>query len=650
MKNILGHMHFTSFATRMSIYVLSFTLIVFTAVMMLFYGYSRNKITDYAVEHTHGRLQNMATQIGSLLLTVETTMNQSAWMVEESLNNPDSLRRVISAIVKNNDLIVGSGIAFEPDFYKQKGKFYMPFAFLANDKLEYQILGGADYDYLCMDWYLIPKLLKQNYWSEPYYDEGGGNIIMSTYSMPLYDKKGEVYAVFTANISLAQFTDMVSQLKPYNSSFTFLLSRNGSFLTHRDRSKIMNETIFANAFEAKDKDMEYVGREMLAGHTGTANITLDNEPAYTFYTAIPNIGWSVGNVCPARVILTDLDTTSRQLVCLFLLGMLVLFFITNVIIRRLVHPLEEFSLSARAIATGRFDVKLPKIQTHDEMKDLHDSLAYMQNSLSAYVNELRTTTAAKERIESELSIAREIQMGMIPKIFPPFPERSDVDLHALLQPAKEVGGDLYDFFIDNGHLYFVLGDVSGKGIPASLFMAITRSLFRTLSSDVLSPGAIVTAMNNSISENNESNMFVTLIVGILDLHTGLLKLCNAGHNPPVQILPDGDVCFMELHKNLFVGIMQDYVYEEDEFMLEKDTKLFLYTDGVTEAENLYKELFGDSRLLETISINTNADVRKLVDSVVCSVEAHVQEADQSDDMTILVVHYEPEISPKSTPL
>lgn len=166
---------------------------------------------------------------------------------------------------------------------------------------------------------------------------------------------------------------------------------------------------------------------------------------------------------------------------------------------------------------------------------MHDSLVYMQQSLSGYVSELRTTTASKERIESELSIAREIQMGMIPKIFPPYPEREDVDLHAILHPAKEVGGDLYDFFIDNDRLYFVIGDVSGKGVPASLFMAIARSLFRTLAQQATSPAEIMSKMNRSISENNEANMFVTLIIGILDLKTGSLRFCNAGHNPPIII-------------------------------------------------------------------------------------------------------------------
>jgi hypothetical protein len=304
--------------------------------------------------------------------------------------------------------------------------------------------------------------------------------------------------------------------------------------------------------------------------------------------------------------------------------------------------LEQFSQSAREIATGRFDVTLPQVYSKDEIKDLHDSLAYMQKSLSAYVSELKETTAHKERIESELSIAREIQMGMIPKIFPPYPDRNDVDLHAILHPAKEVGGDLYDFYMDGNRLYFLIGDVSGKGVPASLFMAITRSLFRTLSHQVDSPAKIVTEMNNSISNSNESNMFVTLIVGILDLSTGKMKICNAGHNPPILIHPDKHVSFLEFPTQIFVGVIDSSTYTDTEITLEKGSKLFLYTDGVTEAENAEKELYGDEKLQKVLSDNASSDVRTIVDVIVTSIADHVQEAEASDDLTILLIQYEPE--------
>jgi len=641
----MKHISSPSFATKLSIYVLSFTLVVFICIMMLFYNYSRKQITEDAIDHAHGLLQNTATQISGELQIVEATLKQSVWIVEKNLSTPDSLRDILTAIVKNNSLIVGSGIAFIPEYYKEKGKYFMPYAFSINEGEEEVInflkLGGADYDYPCMDWYLIPKMQKQAYWSEPYYDDGGGNIIMSTYSKPLYDNRGELFAVFIASISLTQFTDTISLLKPYPSSYTYLISRNGSFLTHADRDKIMNETIFSEAFATENHSQEQIGREMLAGHTGTIRFDNQENDSYAFYTTIPQIGWSVCTVCPSRIILQELDNTSRKIIYTFLGGILILLLIVYSIIRRLVRPLEKFSESAREIATGRFDVTLPLVRSNDEIKDLYDSLVYMQKSLSTYVNELKETTASKERIESELSIAREIQMGMLPKIFPPYPDRNDVDLHAILHPAKEVGGDLYDFYMDGNHLYFLIGDVSGKGVPASLFMAITRSLFRTLSQHVLSPAKIVTEMNNSISDNNESNMFVTLIVGILDLETGILKLCNAGHNPPILIYPDGQVSYLEFKTQIFVGVVEDFKYSDEEVVLEKESKLFLYTDGVTEAENINKELYGEEKLLEMLSDNASSDVRTTVNVVVDSIASHVKEAEASDDLTILLIQYEP---------
>lgn len=641
MKHILSR----SFATRLSIYVLSFTLIVFATIMIVFYNYSHEKVTNYAIERTHGLLNNIATEISSQLMSVETTINQSVWVMEEHLNRPDSLQKVITSVIDNNPLIVGSGIAFVPDYYKEKGKYFMPYASLSNNdngKITYQVLGSQNYDYPCMDWYLIPKLLKKDYWSEPYYDDGGGNIIMSTYSKPLYDNRGELYAIFIASISLSQFTDTISLLKPYPSSYTYLVSRNGNFLTHAERNKIMNQTIFSEAFAEKNLAQEQIGREMLAGHTGTMRFDNIGTDSYAFYTTIPHIGWSVCTVCPSQIILQDLDSTSRKIIYTFLVGMLVLFLIVYSIIRRLTSPLEKFSQAAREIATGRFDIQIPQVRSHDEIRHLHDSLIYMQNSLSNYVNELRETTASKEHIESELSIAREIQMGMIPKIFPPYPDRNDVDLHAILQPAKEVGGDLYDFYMDGNHLYFLIGDVSGKGVPASLFMAITRSLFRTLSQHVLSPAKIVTDMNNSISDTNESNMFVTLIVGILDLETGKLKLSNAGHNPPILIQTDGHVSFVEFKTQIFAGVIEDFVYVDEEITLEKGSKLFLYTDGVTEAENTDKELYGEEKLMATLSDNSSSNVRTTVDVVVSSIVNHVKEAEASDDLTILLIQYQPE--------
>ena len=241
----------------------------------------------------------------------------------------------------------------------------------------------------------------------------------------------------------------------------------------------------------------------------------------------------------------------------------------------------------------------------------------------------------KDKIENELHIAREIQMSMIPKTFPPFPDRSDVDLSAAIVPAKEVGGDLYDFFIRNDKLYFCIGDVSGKGVPASLVMAVTRSLFRTVAAHEKSPMRIVSSMNESMSEMNNSNMFVTFFCGILDLNNGKLLYCNAGHNVPF-ILSESATRLPVL-ANLPLGVMPEMQYREQETTLSPGSTIIMYTDGLSEAENSAQELFGEDRIMKALTPELSAtdNQEKILDSV----WAFAGEAERSDDLTLLIIRY-----------
>ena len=322
-----------------------------------------------------------------------------------------------------------------------------------------------------------------------------------------------------------------------------------------------------------------------------------------------------------------------------MLGLLLLTGFCYFTIRRLTKPLERFAGSANEIAKGNFNATLPDIISKDEMKTLRDSFESMQQSLVTYMDELKQTMASKERIESELRIAREIQLGMVPKIFPPFPERDDVDLYAQLIPAKEVGGDLYDFFIEDDKFYFIVGDVSGKGVPASLVMAVTCRLFRTVAAHFHTPAEIITALNDTLSENNESNMFCTAFLGVIDLKTGVMRYCNAGHNAPVFVYPSGKAEFMKVQPNLPLGLFGEFPYEGQECTLERGTSIFLYTDGVTEAENKEKALYSDERLLQQLIITQKESPRSIVDGVLVDIESHVAGFEQSDDITIMSFNY-----------
>jgi sigma-B regulation protein RsbU (phosphoserine phosphatase) len=262
----------------------------------------------------------------------------------------------------------------------------------------------------------------------------------------------------------------------------------------------------------------------------------------------------------------------------------------------------------------------------------------MQTSLVRQIEETKIMNEEKGRLEGELHTARHIQMSMLPKTFPPFPERDDLDIYGLLAPAKEVGGDLYDFYIRDEKLFFCIGDVSGKGVPASLVMAVTRSLFRSTSSHENRPSRIINIINDAIARDNESNMFVTFFLGILDLPTGRLRYCNAGHNAPISIKQD-KVGFLQVIPNIPIGVLTDFQFEEQETWLPHGAAIFLFTDGLNEAENNNHEQFGDGRILAVEQDAYNLSAQEQIDKMTQAVKMHVNGAEQNDDMTMLSIKY-----------
>ena len=230
------------------------------------------------------------------------------------------------------------------------------------------------------------------------------------------------------------------------------------------------------------------------------------------------------------------------------------------------------------------------------MDALRTAFKDMQSSLTKYVSELQETTARKVAMEQELKIASEIQMRMLPKSYPPFPERTDIDIYGEVVTAKEVGGDLFDFFIRDEKLFFSIGDVAGKGVPASLVMAVARSMFRSASMLNTSPKLIVESMNRSVCQSNDSYMFVTLLMGVLDMSTGRLSYTNAGHEPPVLV--GSNTRFLPVESNIPLGLRPEWEYTEQEVTIIPGTTLFLYTDGFTEAETVDKKRYGRDRMFK----------------------------------------------------
>jgi sigma-B regulation protein RsbU (phosphoserine phosphatase) len=632
-----------SLATRIVFYVLTLCVALFIISLSVFYFFSKKQIEEMTFKNAEALANNTVYKTEQVLNPITKITNNYLWIIENSVLEPDSIYAITRRIVENNPEVLGSAIAFEPNFFKEKGKYFSPYSFRENGAIKTMQLGNADYEYFIMDWYQIPMELKKPYWTEPYYDTGGGNALMTTYSVPIFRKvNGERRAVgiITMDLALDWFTDIVSGVKILETGYASVISRNGTFITHPNKAWIMNQTIFSVAEELKNPELRDIGREMQKGKSGFVSSTLRGIKRQMYYTPLPSSGWTLAVIFPKSEMYKPLRSISITLIILVAIGLSLLTFIVVRIVSVQLKPLGKFARSAHEVAGGNFDAALPEITTKDEMKDLHDSFVHMQKDLKKYIDNLKSTTSAKEKIESELRIAREIQMGMIPKIFPPFPDLIEIDLYAMMEPAKEVGGDLYDFFlIDDRHLCFAIGDVSGKGVPASLFMAITRTLLRTVAPNQHSPREIVGILNRSLSQGNESSMFVTFFIGILNVDTGHLKYVNAGHNPPAIIHAGGKIETFEITKDIPIGLFESFDYEEKDRYLLKDDRIFLYTDGITEAENWDQELFTEERLLQSLSSAKTLEPVEIVMSVARDVVIHVNDYLQSDDLTMMCIIY-----------
>ena len=324
----------------------------------------------------------------------------------------------------------------------------------------------------------------------------------------------------------------------------------------------------------------------------------------------------------------------------FIVGLTSLFVFCTWAIYRMVKPLQQFAESAISIAEGNLDTPLPDIQSEDELLQLRNTFEHMLHSLKQHMTDLQTTTASKERLQSELKIAHDIQMGMIPTTFP---QRQDLDLFASMTPAKEVGGDLYDFILEGDELFFIIGDVAGKGVPASLYMAVTRTLFRNLAGNYQSAANIVREMNHAIASTNDTYIFVTVFVGVLDMKTHYLTYCNAAHNAPVMISAEGECSLLEVDTNLPIGVEDRYHYEEQQVDFPPGSALLLYTDGLTEAmyfsNDGSRKLFGEHRVLHDVEKNSKASAIEVIDFLKQHVAVFADGTEQSDDLTMLFLRH-----------
>ena len=628
---------------KVSLWVVFFAAIIFNVALGFLFYQAREAVREEAISKATQILKNTSIRVESILNRVEVASNMTMWLVQRHPDKADSMFVYSRGMLLNNPDFYNCSIAFEPYYFKDKGRYFSAYTKYIGDSIR-TIQGGNDnYQYFYMDWYLMAKLLDKPSWTEPYMDidvATNTSEMVTSYCQPLKNHQGEVIGVINTSLSLNWLSHTISAVKPFPNSYSIMIGRGGTYFVHPDSTKITRQTIFTQTLEHPDAALTALGHAMQRGEEGLKQMNIDGKDCYVFYKPLGQTGCSMAVVCPESDIFQGFDRLRNSVRAIVFVGLfLMLFFFIRVITSEL-QPLRRLAEEAETIASGQFDTQLPELQRIDEIGQLSQSFGNMQQSLVKYIEELKDTTIQKASIERDLSIASDIQMGMLPVKFPTKEDRDDVQLYASLTPAKAVGGDLFDFYFRDEKLFFCIGDVSGKGVPASLFMAVTRSIFRTVSVHESMPDRIVTIMNRTIADMNKTNMFVTLFVGVLDLPTGRLHYCNAGHDAP--LLVGVGVGELSCDANIPVGFMPQWKYTLQEAHIFTGTTIFLFTDGLTEAEDINHAQFQMERVHEVAGqalAQQMQEPKELIGSMTEAVHQFVGDAEQSDDLTMMAIQY-----------
>ena len=611
-------------------------MMVVLAMMAVIAGVVYFTVSEYMDDEAEMRFQIVMMrahrEIQRRLSDVYVATNNNVHEIERDIDDPDKLYAHLERIVKENPWIVSCGLLFVPDYYPEKGKYFVPFATRDTaDVVSVMRIDTVYHDYFEDDWYVARMESDSADWVDPYFEDPQLTTyiaprLLTTYAVPIHNREGQPVALLCSDLSLEDMrNDMLQKVRQgkrnyeqneKHPSYNCIIDRNGRYVLHPDRDRMLKDTL--------DAKVTFKGKE------GAVSAIVDGVPSWIFYRHLNYVEWTVMMVVPENLIQRHGRMLNTIILLVMLIGLAAIYLFCRQQIRKVTSPLHRFARSAEEVAKGNFNTPLPDIRDDDEIRLLRDSFGNMQQSLSQYIDELKTTTAQKSAIESELSIARDIQNSMVPSAFP---NREGLEVYASMTPAKAVGGDLYDFFLRDNSLYFCIGDVAGKGVPAALVMTTVCGAFRLLSESESEPVRIVSRMNDMMIRKNSMTVFVTFFAGLLDLDTGHLRYCNAGHKAPLvnrQPLP--------VHSNLPIGAMLDYEFEAQETDLAPGSTLFLYTDGLDEAEKAEYQMFGKKRIYEVMQ-TSSLQPHMLIERMTQAVADFVGDTEQSDDLTMLAIQW-----------
>lgn len=603
--------------------------------------------------------KNEIDKITAQLLFSSEVVDKSSPILRQEIGLTANIQDFLIQINTNSNVIISSYVASKNGFTIMVDRF-------AGRKFQNSDIKPDFYNATSRPWYIQAKKEDKTIFTDIVIDALGGGpcIICAT---PYY-ANGQFAGVVGMGTFLDNINEIILNTKIGDNGFGFVINKQGQIIAspHTTGDLITGINNIKDLRQSTNTSLADAVQKIINEKAGLTEANIDGKDYYLAYAPMKNTDWYFVTAMEVDTVIAPAKETHENIINIAteymdnlsektkmtVIGMIIsisilLFFITYIgwsLADYLTKPIRQLSKGVQQIAMGNFNGKL-NIHTGDEIESLAISFNAMTTELQTYIKNLEQITAEKERIATELNVATNIQKNMLPCIFPPYPDRKDFDIYAVMYPAKEVGGDFYDFYLlDENHLVITIADVSDKGIPAAMFMVITKTILKNFAMSMTSPddfSAVVQCANRQLCENNEEMMFVTVFMGMLDLKTGKFIYVNAGHTPPMirhKHKDDSTFEYLPVEKNCVLGINEEAQFKQQEVYLKQGDELFLYTDGVTEAINKEKKLYSIERLYSNLNkINQKSSCQDILRDVKLSIDEFAQGMYQSDDITMLAI-------------
>lgn len=632
---------FQSLAARLSLWIISLGTIIFITVLSTNYFLSRLLLQEYASELAKTTASSTVQKIEAVFHIIASDTDSLASVISTSEITEKQIHQTLKAFLNSNKDIFGMTVALEPNTLIISASDFSPYYYRKAGKIVYTDLANDTYQYKNRSWYSEPKKSNSPVWSEPYLDTGGGNVSMITYSTPIYSDNSTFAGIATADIELSWLDKIVKEIKIGDSGYGFIVSKDDTVVSHPDTSLNMKKLI--DTLDQKiipDNWQQYIDSKSKSASVYLYTPCRDRDGyCWAAIESLGDTGWKVIIVLPEQELISQIRALTIKIAIIAVAGLLLLLIAISLISRHLTSPLNKLAAATRDIGAGHLDTKLPEPVRADEIGELTKDFSSMRDALKTYITEIQEATAKQQKLDSEMQIAKDIQMSMIPGAGNISSKQDCFHLFALLRPARSVGGDLYYYQECDDKLYFIIGDVSDKGIPAALFMAKTVTLYSRALKEMLSPGQTFTMMNDLLEQNNDACMFVTALCGVLDLKTGKTIMANAGHMDPIT-KNTHHAREKTINGATALGLMNGVEYPDIEFQLDSGTSLIMYTDGISEAHNTESQQYGDQRLLNLINATHSADTEVIGNMIINDVDDFSADTEQFDDITLLIIHYD----------